>query len=166
MNELRDRLKEQETYYGMACLQLTVLNQRFEQLAKRYDRADKLGQKSFRYSLQFLIVIVYKLMDFVVGGLVNGGRGGEHVIDMPAEERKVEVRYTCSYTWVSIYTGVFQGALNTHLHNIYREFIYTITNDHRGNFWMTPSLYKLFYSRELRRAPLTYTLYRNISWLM
>lgn len=31
---------------------------------------------------------------------------------------------------------------------------------------MTPSLYKLFYSRELSRAPLTYTLYRNISWLM
>lgn len=54
-----------------------------------------------------MIIILYKLMDFVVGGLVNGGRGGEHVIDMPAEERKVEVRYTCSYTWVSIYTGVF-----------------------------------------------------------
>ncbi|XP_065924822.1 myoferlin isoform X7 [Magallana gigas] len=27
---------------------------------------------------------------YQTGGLVNGGRGGEHVIDMPAEERKVE----------------------------------------------------------------------------
>lgn len=58
MNELRDRLKEQETYYGMACLQLTVLNQKFEQLAKRYDRADKLGQKSFRYSLRMKMAIL------------------------------------------------------------------------------------------------------------
>ncbi|XP_061171876.1 uncharacterized protein LOC133181376 [Saccostrea echinata] len=58
INELRDRLREQETYYGMACLQLTVLNQRFEQLAKRYDRADKLGQKSFRYSLRMKMAIL------------------------------------------------------------------------------------------------------------
>lgn len=58
INELRDRLKEQETYYGMACLQLTVLNQRFEQLTRRYDRADKLGQKSFRYSLRMKMAIL------------------------------------------------------------------------------------------------------------
>lgn len=46
-------------------------------------------------------------MDFVVGGFVNGGRGGEYVIDMSVEERKVEVRYICSYIWVFIYIGVF-----------------------------------------------------------
>nr|XP_022342080.1 myoferlin-like isoform X4 [Crassostrea virginica] len=30
--------------------------------------------------------------DYNTGGLVNGGRGGEHVIDMPVEEKKIEMR--------------------------------------------------------------------------
>lgn len=58
MSKLRDSLREQETYYGMACAQLTLLNERFEQLAKRYDIADKLGQKSFRYSLKLRMSVL------------------------------------------------------------------------------------------------------------
>lgn len=63
-------------------------------------------------------------MDFVVGGLVNGGRGGEHVIDMPAEERNVEVRYTCSYTWVCLHIQVYSREHSTLTCTTYTENLY------------------------------------------
>lgn len=63
-------------------------------------------------------------MNFAVGGLVNGGRGGEHVIDMPVEERKVEVRYTCSFTCVCLHIQGYSREHSTLTCTTYTENLY------------------------------------------
>lgn len=97
-------------------------------------------------------------MNFVVGGLVNGGRGGEHVIDMPVEERKVEVRYTCSFTWVCLHVQVYSREHSTLTCTTYTENLdigsQMITEgvlDYSSNYHSIN-----YFSQELSRAPLIY----------
>ncbi|KAK3094832.1 hypothetical protein FSP39_006851 [Pinctada imbricata] len=58
ISELKDRLREQEAYYASACVQLSALNIQMEQLAKRFERAEEKGQKSFRYSLRMRMAVL------------------------------------------------------------------------------------------------------------
>ena len=58
ISELKDRLREQEAFYSSACVQLSVLNVQMDQLSKRFDRVDKTGQKSFRYTLRMRMAVL------------------------------------------------------------------------------------------------------------
>ena len=48
-------LEKAESSFQKACEQIVLLNKRLDELQLRYDRANKDGNKSFRYSLRLKI---------------------------------------------------------------------------------------------------------------
>ncbi|OWF38324.1 hypothetical protein KP79_PYT17249 [Mizuhopecten yessoensis] len=49
---LKDRLVELERFYHGACVQLSVLNVAMDELSHKYERADRGGDRTFRYILR------------------------------------------------------------------------------------------------------------------